>query len=127
MIRGKWGLNALLPDHNYSDAKNRKDHRHHAIDAMVAALTDRSLLHRMSSAYDDEREKIEIPLPWPTLRDDLDTRLKAMTVSHKPDHGYGVRKGTRDSRAAARRHRLWRGEESRERGRQSRLSQGVSR
>jgi CRISPR-associated endonuclease Csn1 len=87
MIRGKWGLNTLLPDHNYSDAKNRKDHRHHAIDAMVAAMTDRSLLHRMSSAYDEERDKIEVPLPWPSLRDDLDAKLKAMTVSHKPDHG----------------------------------------
>jgi CRISPR-associated endonuclease Csn1 len=87
MIRGKWGLNPLLPDHNFSDAKNRKDHRHHAIDAMVAALTDRSLLHRMSSAYDDERDKIDIPPPWKNLRDDLDSKLKAMTVSHKPDHG----------------------------------------
>lgn len=87
MIRAKWGLNDLLPDHNYSDAKNRKDHRHHAIDAMVAALTDRSLLHRMSSAYDEERDKIDVPLPWPSLRDDLDAALKRMTVSHKPDHG----------------------------------------
>ncbi|MEQ8267506.1 MAG: type II CRISPR RNA-guided endonuclease Cas9 [Parvibaculum sp.] len=89
MIRGKWGLNSLLPDHNIGDGKNRKDHRHHAIDAMVAALTDRSLLHRMSSAYDEERQKIDIPLPWESLRDDLDTRLKAMTVAHKPDHGVG--------------------------------------
>lgn len=87
MIRAKWGLNDLLPDHNFSDAKNRKDHRHHAIDAMVAALTDRSLLHRMSSAYDEERQKIEVPPPWATLRDDLASRLGAMTVSHKPDHG----------------------------------------
>lgn len=87
MIRAKWGLNDLLPDHNYSSAKNRKDHRHHAIDALVAALTDRKLLHRMSSAYDEERQKIEVPLPWPTLRDDLDAKLKVMTVSHKPDHG----------------------------------------
>ena len=78
MIRAKWGLNTLLPDHNYSDAKNRKDHRHHTIDAMVAALTDRSLLHRMSSANDqEERDRIEIPLPWPSLRDDLDAKLKA--------------------------------------------------
>jgi CRISPR-associated endonuclease Csn1 len=87
MIRAKWGLDTLLPDHNYSDAKNRKDHRHHAIDAMVAALTDRSLLHRMSSAYDEERDKIEVPPPWSSLRDDLEGKLKAMTVSHKPDHG----------------------------------------
>ena len=89
MIRGKWGLNTLLPDHNFGDAKNRKDHRHHAIDALVAALTDRSLLHRMSSAYDEERQKIDIPLPWESLRDDLDARLKAMTVSHRSDHGVG--------------------------------------
>lgn len=87
LIRAKWGLNDLLPDHNYSDAKNRKDHRHHAIDALVAALTDPSLLHRMSSAYDEDRQKIEVPLPWPTLRADLDGALKKMVVSHKPDHG----------------------------------------
>jgi CRISPR-associated endonuclease Csn1 len=86
-IRGKWGLNPLLPDHNYSDEKNRKDHRHHAVDALIAALTDRSLLQRMASAYDEERDKIEVPLPWPSLREDLDRRLQAMTVSHKPDHG----------------------------------------
>ncbi len=87
LIRAKWGLNTLLPDHNFSDAKNRKDHRHHAIDAMVAAMTDRSLLHRLSSAFDEERDKIVVPLPWPLLRDDLDARLKSMTVSYKPDHG----------------------------------------
>jgi CRISPR-associated endonuclease Csn1 len=88
MIRAKWGLNDLLPDHNFSDAKNRKDHRHHAIDALVVALTNRPLLHRMSSANDDqERERIIIPKPWETLREDLGVKLKAMTVSHKADHG----------------------------------------
>jgi CRISPR-associated endonuclease Csn1 len=43
----------------------------------------------MSGAYDAERQKIEIPLPWPTLREDLEARLKAMTVSHRADHGAG--------------------------------------
>ena len=100
MIRGKWGLNTLLPDHNYSDAKNRKDHRHHAIDALVAAFTDRQLLHKMSSAYDEERQKIEIPPPWPNLRDDLDARLRAMIVSHRADHG-AARQGSRDSSTGA--------------------------
>ena len=92
MIRRKWDLNCLLSDHNYNNrGKNRKDHRHHAIDAMVAALTDGPLLHRMSSAYDEERERIKIPLPWESLRDDLDARLKAMIVSHRPDHGVQAR------------------------------------
>lgn len=88
LVRAKWGLNTLIPDHNYTTAKNRADHRHHAIDAFVVALTDRSLLQRIASAYDSERDKIEVPLPWPALRDDLETALKRMIVSHKPDHGY---------------------------------------
>jgi CRISPR-associated endonuclease Csn1 len=108
MIRGKWGLNSLLPDHNYagvrdkaedflaatdnmefSGVKNRSDHRHHAIDGLVVALTDRSLLWKMANAYDEERGKIEIPTPWDKekLRADLQTTLDRMVVSHKPDHG----------------------------------------
>lgn len=87
MLRGKWGLNQLLPDHNFTDAKNRADHRHHAIDAVVAALTDRSLLQRMAGAYDDERDRVVVPEPWEGFRDELDARLRAMIVSHKPDHG----------------------------------------
>lgn len=89
LIRGKWGFNTLLPDHNFTDAKNRADHRHHAIDALVVALTERSLLQKISSTYDSERDKIEVPLPWKTLRDELKAVLDAMTVSHKPDHGVG--------------------------------------
>nr|WP_051661296.1 type II CRISPR RNA-guided endonuclease Cas9 [Bosea sp. 117] len=110
MIRARWGLNSLLPDHNYpgvqerdetfraatddlefSGIKNRADHRHHAIDAFVAALTDRSLLQRIASRYDEEREKVDIPEPWEGLRDELKARLDAMVVSHKPDHGKGGR------------------------------------
>jgi CRISPR-associated endonuclease Csn1 len=106
MLRGKWGLNGLLPSDNYagvqdkaeeflastddmefSGVKNRADHRHHAIDGLVVALTDRSLLWKMASAYDEEREKFVIEPPWPTMRDDLKAALEKMVVSHKPDHG----------------------------------------
>ena len=73
----------------FSGVKNRADHRHHAIDGLVAALTDRSLLWKMANAYDEEREKIEIPTPWDKekLRGDLKAALDRMVVSHKPDHG----------------------------------------
>src|SRR5579884_3355509 len=108
MIRSKWALNSLLPDHNYagvqdkpedfiaatddmefSGVKNRADHRHHAIDGLVAALTDRSLLWKMANAYDEDRDRIEIPTPWDKdrLRDQLKANLDRMTVSHKADHG----------------------------------------
>lgn len=106
LLRRKWGLNGLLPSDNYAGVqdkaedflastddmeftgiKNRADHRHHAIDGLVVALTDRSLLWKMASAYDEEREKFVIEPPWPTMRDDLKTALEKMVVSHKPDHG----------------------------------------
>ena len=58
-----------------------------AIDARVVALTDRGLLEAMARASDDQREAIEIPLPWQSLRDDLRAALDRMVVSHKPDHG----------------------------------------
>jgi len=90
LIRGKWGLDKLLPDHNYTTAKNRADHRHHAIDALVVALTDRSLLMKLTKGYDDDRDRIKIDPPWEKdkLRNDLEAALKRMIVSHKPDHGY---------------------------------------
>ena len=87
MIRRKWGLNGLLNSDNASPAKNRDDHRHHAIDAFVAAMTDRSLLQKMASAYDEERERIIVPEPWEGFHDELKTKLNAIVVSHKPDHG----------------------------------------
>ena len=86
MIRAKWGLDSLLPDHNFTNRKNRADHRHHAIDALVAGLTDRSLLQAMASAYDDERDRISVPEPWETLRKELGRELDTMTVSRRPDH-----------------------------------------
>ncbi|MBM3542030.1 MAG: hypothetical protein FJX51_08285 [Alphaproteobacteria bacterium] len=86
MLRGKWGLNRLLSDHNL---KNRSDHRHHAIDAFVIALSDRSLLQRIASAADQERERLidDMPEPWDGFRDALRDRLDRLVVSLRPDHG----------------------------------------
>lgn len=98
MLRAKWGLNSLLPDHNFANVgqpKNRKDHRHHAIDAFVVACTDRSLLNRMARAsgraddLDLDRlfPKDGFPEPYDGFRDELGRVLKGIVVSHKPDHG----------------------------------------
>ncbi|MBB4954117.1 CRISPR-associated endonuclease Csn1 [Agrobacterium vitis] len=99
MLRRNWGLNNLLPDHNLgglTQEKNRKDHRHHAIDAAVVGVTTRSLLQRISSAagrmegvdLDNLVKKMvkENP-PWPGFREDLQKAVNAIIVSHKPDHG----------------------------------------
>jgi len=36
----------------------------HAIDALVAALTDRSLLWKIANAYDEVRDRIITEPPW---------------------------------------------------------------
>lgn len=99
MLRRVWGLNSLLPDHNYVEnahsnaPKNRLDHRHHTIDGVVAAVTDIGLMQRIATAAGRAEEKEldrifeELAPPWPTFRDDLKDRLARVTVSHKPDHG----------------------------------------
>jgi CRISPR-associated endonuclease Csn1 len=88
MLRGRWGLNGLLSDHNL---KNRYDHRHHAIDAFVVGLTDRSMLQRVASAADQLRDRLidDMPDPWEGFRDELKARVDKIVVSHKPDHGTG--------------------------------------
>ncbi|MBS0502304.1 MAG: type II CRISPR RNA-guided endonuclease Cas9 [Proteobacteria bacterium] len=101
MLRRLWDLNSLLPDHNYgavenrhSNApKNRLDHRHHAIDAAVTAVTTRSLLMEIARvsarAEDKDLDRLfeDLPQPWPGFREELFEALQRTTVSHKPDHG----------------------------------------
>ena len=60
-LRHLWGLNEILSD---SPEKNRDDHRHHAIDALVVALTTPRFIKRASEFYaagvwlrDEERTK----------------------------------------------------------------------
>lgn len=98
MLRAKWGLNDILLDHNFTNPalpKNRKDHRHHAIDAFVVACTDRGLLNRMARASGQAEDlnldrlypNDSFPEPWDGYRDELRAVLDRVVVSHKPDHG----------------------------------------
>ena len=91
MLRAKFGLNDIL---GLYGEKNRNDHRHHAVDACVIAVTDQGLLQRFAQASASAREKqldklVEtMPLPWPTYRDHVERAVHNIWVSHKPDHGY---------------------------------------
>ena len=91
MIRGKLGLNALLGD---TGAKNRGDHRHHAVDALVVGLVSRSFLQSIATAAaqaDNARiEKILDAMPCPYAGFSVaavKAKVDAIVVSHKVDHG----------------------------------------
>lgn len=92
MLRGKWGLNSII---SVNGVKNRSDHRHHAIDAAVIAVTDRSLLQRVSTvaarAVEQDLDSTfdGFPDPWPGFRSEVAAKVYRIVVSHKPDHGSG--------------------------------------
>ncbi len=91
MLRSKFGLNDILDLHG---EKNRNDHRHHAVDACVVAVTDQTMLQRFAKASSSAREQnltrlVEnMPLPWETYRDHVARAINSIYVSHKPDHGH---------------------------------------
>ena len=91
MLRAKFGLNDVL---GLNGEKNRNDHRHHAVDACVVAVTDQGLLQRFARASASARERqlnrlVEtMPLPWETYREHVRRAVDRIWVSHKPDHGH---------------------------------------
>jgi CRISPR-associated endonuclease Csn1 len=93
LLRNELGLNSKSLLDKGSARKDRTDHRHHAIDAVVVALTDRATLQRVSAAAkradqsNTGRLIKEFPEPWPGFVADISAKLRTIIVSHKPDTG----------------------------------------
>lgn len=91
MLRAKFGLNDIL---GLDGEKNRNDHRHHAVDACVIAVTDQGLLQRFAQASASARERQlnklvdTMPMPWKSYREHVQRAIYSIWVSHKPDHGH---------------------------------------
>lgn len=101
LLRGHWGLNSVLrgdkePLGGQSPKKkNRDDHRHHAVDAIVIGMTSRAMLQKVSSAANRAEElrlasifekhnggKSAID-PWDGFRNDVREAVQNIIVSHK--------------------------------------------
>lgn len=84
LIRHHLGLNTLI---SKDGNKNRNDHRHHAIDAFVIAITSRSMLQEISraSAKNELLSKIQVPEPFSNYRSSLKQSIDNVKTSHKPD------------------------------------------
>jgi CRISPR-associated endonuclease Csn1 len=97
-LRKSWGLEAILrealPSSNgESKGKPRTDHRHHAIDAIVIALTSQSAVQQMSVAaarapswQSGGRSFRGMEAPWPNFVDSIRPHIGSMVVSHRPEH-----------------------------------------
>ena len=76
-IRHQWGFNDLIGEVN---KKDRTDHRHHAIDAVVIAATSPQLYKKAVNQI--ENNKLKIDPPYLEIRDELALQLKDTVVSH---------------------------------------------
>jgi CRISPR-associated endonuclease Csn1 len=88
-LRHQWGLNNLIGE---TDNKDRTDHRHHAIDAVVIACVDRRMYQTLVYIANDlERRHSELTMrdvhldpPWHHLREDLELALDSVIIAHTP-------------------------------------------
>ena len=93
-LRHHWGLDELVG--NFSDGqfkKDRNNHHHHAIDAIVIALTDPRIIQELAQAnkraYKQASDKmyLNLPLPFPDFSvAKIKERLQTLVISHKQDH-----------------------------------------
>lgn len=95
-LRRQWGLNSILSevrDGKGEVLKTRQDHRHHAVDAIVIALSSRAHLKAYQDywkkrEYIDRRAnenagKPEFAPPWEHFRDNAAAAVDAINVSHR--------------------------------------------
>lgn len=87
-LRQVWHVNAILSDGEI-DVKNRWDHRHHTIDAIVVALCDRGLYQMISKLSGRNKDLMKRILsgfsePWKGFLTDVETAMNALVVSHAP-------------------------------------------
>ena len=85
-LRDEWGLNAILNDGR--DEKNRDDHRHHAVDAIVIALTNSQTVEYLSRAAEKAAEwgrRLFAPMdkPWTTFFDDVRRAVDMINISYR--------------------------------------------
>lgn len=91
-LRALWKLNAILGDGPTRDGgwqpKERTDHRHHAIDAVVIALTDPGAVKRLADAaqrapQERRRRFASMEGPWPDFADSVRQEVERIVVSHR--------------------------------------------
>lgn len=103
VLRRHWGLHTILNP----EGKMRDDHRHHAVDALVVALTSPSLVKKIADLAKRggglEHSDWSAPLPWEKLRSQAEKVIGEIVVSHEPtrrirgalheETGYGFKAG----------------------------------
>ena len=87
-LRNEWGLNKILgPD----GEKNREDHRHHAVDAIVIALAGPRAIQLLATAagnaaMEGRYRYARLGEPWADYRRNIEEVIGDVVVSHRVNH-----------------------------------------
>ena len=87
-LRNEWGLNKILgPD----GEKNREDHRHHAVDAIVIALAGPRAIQLLATAagnaaMEGRYRYARLGEPWADYRRNIEEVIGRVVVSHRVNH-----------------------------------------
>jgi CRISPR-associated endonuclease Csn1 len=76
--------------------KNRDDHRHHALDGIIVAMTTPGLINKLASEYNEKRReggsyediisnKLNFRPPWPSFHEEVKNSLDKIIVSYRVD------------------------------------------
>src|SRR5262249_28842463 len=84
-LRREWMLDGVL---SFKDEKNRADHRHHAIDAIIIALTDSRSVQMLQKAAEEAsaaKRRLFAPVepPWPKFIEEVRASVEAINVSYR--------------------------------------------
>jgi CRISPR-associated endonuclease Csn1 len=91
-LRQRWNLNAIL---GHPDKKDRADHRHHAIDAIVIALTTPAAVQLLSKAAEEAERRgehrlfVEVDDPWNGFTEDARRAIESIQVSSRVNRRLG--------------------------------------
>jgi CRISPR-associated endonuclease Csn1 len=96
-LRKGWGLEAILREampsaNGENKGKPRTDHRHHAVDALVVALTSNAAIKSLSdaAAADAGSGRVSsrtLQAPWPDFVASVRPHIEGINVSHRPSRG----------------------------------------
>ncbi len=85
ILRTRWKLNTILGDDQEKGYKNRNDHRHHSVDALIIAATEQKHVKAINDWHAKRwtKERLYFQAPWGNFAEDARKKVSKLLVHHQ--------------------------------------------